>query len=117
MLCCVDLEMGCRSSLAMDHRPALVQLPAVGDSPLLRSLLDEELVGVTESAVDVACGVGGAFALPWRNSGTNSGYHCSCRHWAIPALAVKLTDQGEMHRLAPFCIRVTPSLSPLHGWP
>ena len=50
--------------------------------------------------VDVS-GAGGSFRLPKRNYGIISVYHPSLRLWAVPVLAAKFSNQGEMYGLLP----------------
>ena len=60
-------------------------------------------MSVTKCAVqnvDVGRG-GGSFRFSRRDCGTSSVYHATCRLWAVPVLAVKLTDQGEKYGFSP----------------
>ena len=50
--------------------------------------------------VDVDRG-GGSFRFPGRDFGTSSVYHATYRLWAVPVLAVKLTDQGRKYCFSP----------------
>ena len=80
-----------------------MKLPAEADSLLLRRLLEQCLVGVAASAmetVDVSRG-GRRFCLPRSKSGASSFYRSTCRLKAVPILAAKLSDLGELHRPSP----------------
>ena len=73
------------------------------DSLLLRRFLEQHLVCVAVSAVE---GVevnegGGSFRLPRSNYDTSSVYHSTLRLWAVPLLAAKLSNQGQMYGLPP----------------
>ena len=60
-------------------------------------------MSVTKRAVqnvDVDRG-GGSFRFPRRDCGTSSVYHATYRLWAVPVLALKLTDQGEKYDFSP----------------
>ena len=80
-----------------------MKLPAEAASLLLRHLLEQCLVGVAASAVekdDLSRG-GGSFRLPRNNNGATNVYHPTCRVRAVPKLAAKLSDQGELQRPFP----------------
>ena len=42
---------------------------------------------------------GGSFRLPRSNYGTSRVYHATLRLWAVPVLATKLSNQGEIYDL------------------
>ena len=44
---------------------------------------------------------GGSFRFPRRNCGASSVYNATYRLWAVPVLALKLTDQGEKYDFSP----------------
>ena len=78
-----------------------MKFPAEVNSLLLRRFLEQHLVCVAVSAVEgvaVSKG-GGSFRLSRSNYGTNSAYHPTLRLWAVPILAAKLSNRGEMHDL------------------
>ena len=44
---------------------------------------------------------GGNFRFLRRDCGASSVYHATYRLWAVPVLALKLTDQGEKYGFSP----------------
>ena len=61
----------------------------------------------TVEGVDVS-GSGESFRFPRSNHGTSSVYHPILRLWAVPVLAAKLSNQGEMYGLAPLQLESYP---------
>ena len=64
---------------------------------------------VAVSAVEGAdvSGGGGSFRLPRSNYDTSSIYHPTLRLLAVPVLAAKLSNQGEMYGLPPLQLEAT----------
>ena len=83
--------------------PVLVEFLAEVESLFLYRFLEQHFVCVAGSALEgvEVNGGGGSFRLPRSNYGTSSVYHPTLRLWAVPVLAAKLSDQGEMYDIPP----------------
>ena len=79
-----------------------MEVPAEADSLLLPCFLEQRLVYVAASEVEGvdASGGGGSFRLPRGSYGTSSVYHPFLCLWAVPVLAAKFSNQGEMYGLS-----------------
>ena len=97
-----------------------MEFPAEVDSLLLRRFREQHLVCVAVKVqwkVLMSVGVVGAFACPEAITAQAVSYRPTLRLWAVPVLAAKLSNQGEMYGLSPFSFRITQSFSPAYVRP